>query len=55
MNHKGLDFEPFKTALLFAVGHAAVPNDFWGNIFARVHQFIIASDLISMGVWSRTL
>jgi hypothetical protein len=36
MNHKGLDFEPFKTAPLFAVGHAAVLNDFWGNLLAWV-------------------
>ena len=40
MNHKGLNFEPFKTAPLFTVGHAAVPNDFWGNIFARVRMLL---------------
>jgi len=54
MNHKGLDFEPFKTALLFAVGHTAVPNDFWGKIIARVRRIASGSDLISMGVWSKT-
>jgi len=54
MNHKGLDFEPLQTALLFAVGHTAVPNDFWGKIIARVRRIVTGSDLISMGVWNKT-